>query len=113
MPAPRGTGILPVAVHVKVTLLSTPQRSAGSDAENKITMPKPAKYDPARFELARRMLKAGIKVGFDMYSLPGNKIAVQDLPYPKLRERLLAHGQALKLPPPPKQERRATVQKSR
>lgn len=28
-------------------------------------------------------------------------VAVQDLPYPALRERLLAQGQVLKLPPPP------------
>lgn len=41
---------------------------------NKVPMPAPANYDPARFELARRMLKAGIKVGFDRYPLPGNKI---------------------------------------
>ncbi|NJM55466.1 MAG: FAD-dependent oxidoreductase, partial [Verrucomicrobiae bacterium] len=38
-------------------------------------MPPPANYDPARFELARRVLKAGIRgVGFDMYPLPGGKI---------------------------------------
>jgi FAD dependent oxidoreductase len=41
---------------------------------NKVAMPKPAKYDPARFELARRMLKAGTKVGYDLYPLPGGKI---------------------------------------
>ncbi len=43
------------------------------DPELKVPMPEPANYDPARFELARRMLKAGIKVGYDVYPLPGNK----------------------------------------
>jgi hypothetical protein len=33
MPAPRGTGILPVAMQVQVTLLSTLQSSAGSGAK--------------------------------------------------------------------------------
>ena len=44
------------------------------DAANKVPMPEPANYDPARFELARRMVKAGIKVGFDLYPLPGGKL---------------------------------------
>lgn len=44
------------------------------DENNKVPMPAPAKYDPARFELARRMLKAGTKVGYDLYPLPGNKL---------------------------------------
>jgi FAD dependent oxidoreductase len=40
-----------------------------------VPMPAPANYDPARFELARRVIKAGIRgVGFDMYPLPGGKI---------------------------------------
>lgn len=44
------------------------------DAGNRIVMPKPAHYDPARFEIVRRALKAGEKrVGFDLYPLPGNK----------------------------------------
>ena len=42
--------------------------------ENLVPMPEPAHYDPARFELARRALKAGAMVGFDMYPLPGNKL---------------------------------------
>lgn len=42
--------------------------------ENRVPMPAPARYDPARFELARRILKAGIKVGFDLYPLPGGKL---------------------------------------
>ena len=44
------------------------------DPDKKFPMPEPAHYDPARFELARRALKAGIKVGFDLYPLPGGKI---------------------------------------
>ncbi len=44
------------------------------DPKNKVPMPKPAKYDPTRFEIARRMLQAGTKVGFDLYPLPGSKI---------------------------------------
>lgn len=37
-------------------------------------MPAPTKYDPARFELARRALKAGVRaVGLDLYPLPGGK----------------------------------------
>jgi hypothetical protein len=44
------------------------------DPANRVPMPAPAHYDPARFELARRMLKADIKVGFDLYPLPGNKL---------------------------------------
>lgn len=35
-----------------------------------------------------------------------DNLAVQDLPYPKLRERLLAQGQVLALPPQPKKERK-------
>ena len=44
------------------------------DPANLVPMPKPANYDPARFELARRALKAGARVGFDLYPLPGNKL---------------------------------------
>ncbi len=43
------------------------------DPAVKFPMPEPEKYDPARFEIARRMIKAGIKVGFDLYPLPGSK----------------------------------------
>jgi hypothetical protein len=42
--------------------------------ENLVPIPKPANYDPARFEITRRALKAGAKVGFDMYPLPGDKL---------------------------------------
>jgi hypothetical protein len=44
------------------------------DPAKLVPMPKPAHYDPARFELARRALKAGARVGFDLYPLPGNKL---------------------------------------
>ena len=48
-----------------------------TDPKNRVPMPKPAKYDPARFEIIRRYLKAGDnpnQVGFDLYPLPGNKL---------------------------------------
>jgi len=46
-----------------------------ADPKNRVPMPKPAHYDPARFEIVRRALKAGEKrVGFDLYSLPGRKL---------------------------------------
>lgn len=48
------------------------------DPSNKVPFPAPANYDPARFELARRILKTGAKggakVGFDLYPLPGDKL---------------------------------------
>ena len=44
------------------------------DPANMIAMPAPLKYDPARFEIARRALKAGVKIGFDLYPLPGGKL---------------------------------------
>ncbi|MFT4551169.1 MAG: hypothetical protein ACI9MB_005150, partial [Verrucomicrobiales bacterium] len=43
-------------------------------AENQIAMPKPENYDPARFEIVRRAIKAGARVGFDLYPLPGDKL---------------------------------------
>jgi hypothetical protein len=45
-------------------------------AENRIKLPEPARYDPARFELVRRFVKKhGAKmVGFDRYPIPGDKI---------------------------------------
>lgn len=46
-----------------------------TDPQNRVPMPKPANYDPARFEIVRRALKSGERrVGFDLYSLPGNKL---------------------------------------
>ncbi len=47
-----------------------------SDPKNRVAMPKPDKYDPARFEIVRRFIKGGGDtklVGFDLYPLPGNK----------------------------------------
>lgn len=41
--------------------------------ENRIPMPEPAHYDPARFEIVRRFAKAGGRPGFDLYPLPGGK----------------------------------------
>lgn len=43
------------------------------DPANRVPLPEPADYDPARFELARRALAAGARVGFDLYPLPGGK----------------------------------------
>ncbi len=48
-----------------------------SDPKNRVPMPKPEKYDPARFEIIRRYLNAGgnaKQVGFDLYPLPGDKL---------------------------------------
>jgi len=48
-----------------------------ADANNRLPMTAPANYDPARFEIVRRFLKAGgqpAQVGFDRYSLPGAKL---------------------------------------
>jgi hypothetical protein len=47
------------------------------DAANRLPMPEPAHYDPARFEVVRRFLKAGgapSQVGIDLYPLPGGKL---------------------------------------
>lgn len=47
------------------------------EPKNLVPMPKPDKYDPARFEIVRRYLKAGgntNQVGFDLYPMPGNKL---------------------------------------
>ena len=43
------------------------------DPENRVPFPEPANYDPARFEIMRRYAKAGGRLGFDLYPLPGNK----------------------------------------
>ena len=46
-------------------------------AANRVPMPKPEKYDPARFEVIRRYLQAGgnsKQVGFDLYPMPGDKL---------------------------------------
>ena len=50
-----------------------------TDPDNRLPMPEPANYDPARFELARRYIKANPKaagrmVSVDGYPLPGRKV---------------------------------------
>ena len=43
--------------------------------ENRLPMPAPDHYDPARFEIIRRYIKAGGKsYGFDLYPLPSGKV---------------------------------------
>jgi hypothetical protein len=47
-----------------------------ADPENRVPMPGPDDYDPARFEIIRRYLEAGgnpNQIGFDLYPLPGGK----------------------------------------
>ena len=49
--------------------------SLTTDAGNKIPMPVPDNYDPARFEVMRRYVQAGgTSIGFDRYSVPGGKV---------------------------------------
>ncbi|MEZ6064708.1 MAG: FAD-dependent oxidoreductase [Planctomycetaceae bacterium] len=46
-----------------------------ADEKNRLPLPPPANYDPARFEVVRRALKSGERrIGFDLYPLPGNKL---------------------------------------
>ena len=45
-----------------------------ADPSNRVPIPEPDDYDPARFEIVRRALKAGIRPGFDLYPLPGDKL---------------------------------------
>ncbi len=46
-----------------------------SDPDNRVPMPEPANYEPARFEVVRRALRGGEdRVGFDLYPLPGGKL---------------------------------------
>ncbi len=44
------------------------------DPANRVPMPAPEHYDPARFEVVRRALAAGVRPGFDLYPLPGGKL---------------------------------------
>lgn len=45
-----------------------------ANPKNRVQMPSPAHYDPARFEVVRRHLQnGGSGVGFDLYRLPGDK----------------------------------------
>jgi len=49
--------------------------SLTTSAANKIPMPAPDNYDPARFEVMRRYVQAGgSSIGFDRYSVPGGKV---------------------------------------
>lgn len=44
------------------------------DPENRVPFPAPDRYDPARFEAARRAIKAQAgRVAYDLYGLPGGK----------------------------------------
>lgn len=43
------------------------------DPENRVPMPAPDAYDPARFEVVRRAIAAGVRPGFDLYPIPGGK----------------------------------------
>ncbi|MEW4452876.1 FAD-dependent oxidoreductase [Bremerella sp. JC817] len=44
------------------------------DANNRVEIPKPKQYDPARFEALRRYIQSGgTQYGIDLYPLPGNK----------------------------------------
>ncbi|MCZ2343754.1 MAG: FAD-dependent oxidoreductase [Bacteroidales bacterium] len=48
-----------------------------TEPKNHLAMPKPDHYDPVRFEIIRRYLRAGGKieqVGMDLYPIPGNKL---------------------------------------
>ncbi|MCS7470589.1 FAD-dependent oxidoreductase [Stieleria sp. ICT_E10.1] len=46
-----------------------------TEPNNRVPMPTPDNYDPARFEIVRRALQAGeTRIGFDLYPLPGNKL---------------------------------------
>jgi FAD dependent oxidoreductase len=44
------------------------------DPQKKVPMPEPANYDPARFEVVRRAIQAGVRIGFDLYPLPSGKL---------------------------------------
>lgn len=44
------------------------------DPDNRVPFPQPKNYDPARFEVVRRYVKSGGRVGWDMYPLPGGKL---------------------------------------
>jgi hypothetical protein len=49
--------------------------SLTTNAANKIPMPAPDNYDPARFEVMRRYVAAGgNSIGYDRYSVPGGKV---------------------------------------
>jgi hypothetical protein len=45
-----------------------------ANPDNHVPMPEPGNYEPARFEIVRRAVKAGVRIGFDLYPLPGDKL---------------------------------------
>ena len=52
-----------------------------ANPSNRIALTKPATYDPARFEIARRLLKSGANpqmVALDFYPIPGGKLDVNN-----------------------------------
>ncbi len=54
-----------------------------TNPDNRMPMPKPDSYDPARFEIIRRYLKSGGgSVGYDRYSLPARDIGLSKLKLP-------------------------------
>ncbi len=45
-----------------------------ANSDNRVPIPKPANYDPDRYEVMRRYVKSkGKSLGFDLYPLPGDK----------------------------------------
>jgi hypothetical protein len=49
-----------------------------TSANNRVPMPKPDHYDPARFEIIRRYLKSGGgRVGYDRYALPTGNLGTK------------------------------------
>lgn len=51
------------------------------DPANRVVRTKPATYDPARFEIPRRLLQSGVNprmVALDFYPLPGGKVDVNN-----------------------------------
>ncbi|EGF29379.1 FAD-dependent oxidoreductase [Rhodopirellula baltica] len=54
-----------------------------ASADNRVPMPKPDHYDPARFEIIRRYLKSGGgSVGYDRYPLPARNVGLGQLKLP-------------------------------
>lgn len=52
-----------------------------NNPENRVARTKPATYDPARFEIARRLLQSGVNpkmVALDFYPIPGGKVDVNN-----------------------------------
>lgn len=48
-----------------------------TNPDNRVDMPKPRNYDPARFEIIRRYLKSGGRsIGYDRYALPATNVGL-------------------------------------